>query len=127
MELHHFAFEVSDLAKAIRFYTGAFGMTVTFQETDPVHGESFAILSFGTGFLELLQRIGASDPFRRPEVGPPYCPHLAFKTEDMDASVRKMTDRGVKLAGGPFDNGKGIRWVYFADPDSNIIEFIQVG
>jgi catechol-2,3-dioxygenase len=91
----------------------------------PTHGESFAILSFETGALELLQKIGASDPFQKPEIKPPYCPHLAFKTENMDDLVKKLTDQEVKLAGGPFDNGKGIRWVYFADLDNNIIEFIQ--
>lgn len=125
MELHHFAFEVSDLTRSIRFYEDTFGMKVTFRDTDPAHGESFAILSFGTGALELLQRIGAPEPFRRPELAPPYCPHLAFTTEDMDATVKELTARGVRLAGGPFDSGKGIRWVYFADPDGNVIEFIR--
>ncbi|HEX3047799.1 MAG TPA: VOC family protein [Bacillota bacterium] len=126
MELHHFAFEVSDLEKAIGFYTETFGMKLMFQEVDSAHGESFAMLSFETGVLELLQRIGVSEPFQKPEIKPPYCPHLAFKTEEMDDLVKKLTAQGVKLAGGPFDNGKGIRWVYFADPDNNIIEFIQV-
>lgn len=125
MELDHFAYEVSDLEKSIEFYTQRFGMKLMFQETDPAHGESFAFLSFGTGALELLQRIGASERFQKPEIKPPYCPHLAFKTENMDDLVKKLTDQGVKLAGGPFDNGKGIGWVYFADPDNNIIEFIR--
>lgn len=126
MKLHHFAFEVSDLAKAIRFYTDAFGMKVTFQEVDPVHDEAFAILSFGTGALELVQRIGASAPLQRPRIGPPFCPHLAFETEDLDGSVKELMERGVRLAGGPFDNGRGIRWVYLADPDDNVLELIQV-
>lgn len=127
MKLHHFAFEVSDLARSIRFYEDTFGMKVTFRDTDPAHGESFAILSFGTGALELLQRLGAPRPFQRPEIGPPYCPHLAFETEDLAATVKDLTARGVPLAGGPFDGGKGIQWVYFADPDGNVIEFIRVG
>ena len=126
MELHHFAYEVSDLEKAIGFYTKTFGMKIMFQETDPAHGESFAILSFETGALELLQKIGALELFQKPEIKPPYCPHLAFKTENMEEMVQQMKDQGVKVAGGPFDSGKGIRWVYLADPDNNIIEFIEV-
>ena len=124
MELHHLAFEVSNLERSIAWYAETFGMKLQFQATDPAHGESFAILSFGTGALELLQRIGSPVPFRKPEIAPPYCPHLAFKTEDLDGQVRELVARGVVVAAGPFENGP-IRWVYVADLDNNVIEFIQ--
>lgn len=127
MKLHHLAFEVSDLAASLRFYADVFGMKVAFQETDPVHGEAFAILSFEGGALELVQRLGGARPFRPPELGPPYCPHLAFETGDLDGTLRALTERGARLAGGPFDGGKGIRWVYLADPDHNVLELIQLG
>ncbi len=64
-------------------------------------------------------------PFDRPDIGKPYCPHLALKTDDMDRLVEMAKDRGVPIVEGPLEIPGEVTWVYMSDPDHNVIEFIQ--
>ena len=124
----HVAFRVSDLDTAIRFYVGALGLKLMFRELDAVHHEAFAFLELEGGNLELLQSLDADNrplPFDRTPVQPPYCPHLALKTDNLDALITRLNERSIPIVKGPFEIPCGVRWLYIADPDHNIIEFVQ--
>ncbi len=119
----HMAFQVSNMDASIRFYTEALGLKLLFRHVNEEVREDYAFLELDGGNLELLQYLGA--PFVKPEIKPPYCPHLALATDDMDETLRLFKERGIPVVKGPLENPGEERWVYVSDPDNNIIEFIQ--
>ena len=127
-KLDHVALPVSDLGSAIAFYEKKLGLKLLFQEVDESHGEAFAFLEMEGAKLELIQKIGGEDgdaDFERPAIREPYCPHMAIETDDMDAVMKMLAEKGVPIVKGPLEIAGSVRWVYAHDPDNNIIEFMQ--
>ena len=120
----HTAFEVSDIDESIRFYTEKLRLNLLFSKIDLAGGEAFAFLELEGGSLELIQMLDRT-AFARRELHPPYCPHLALRTEDLEATLHLASDAGIPLVSGPHEIPGEVRWVYLADPDNNVIEFIQ--
>ena len=58
----------------------------------------------------------------RPE--PPYCPHLCFETDDMDAVIRILQENHIEILDGPNEIPDSEQWIYFMDPDMNVLEYI---
>lgn len=124
----HFAFQVSDMESAIRFYTDKLGLKLLSSEVDEPHHEAFAFLEVEGGNLELLQVLDENNapiPRVAPEPAPPYCPHLALATDDMDACLENLRRQEIPILEGPLEIPGEIRWVYATDPDNNVLEFIQ--
>jgi len=119
----HSAFQVSNMDASIRFYTKALGLKLLFRHVNEQQREDYAFLELDGGNLELLQYLGA--PFVKPEIKPPYCPHLALATDDMDETLRLFSEHGIPIIKGPLEIPGEERWVYVSDPDNNIIEYIQ--
>lgn len=120
----HVAFEVADLDAAIKFYGGVFGMELMFKEIDREHGEAFAFFALDGGNLELLQPLDGKTT-RRETPRPPWCPHLALRTENLDEVVATLQRHAVPILKGPLEIPNKVRWLYTTDPDGNIIEFVQ--
>jgi catechol 2,3-dioxygenase-like lactoylglutathione lyase family enzyme len=123
LHIDHVALPVSNLDAAIAFYTEKLGLPLKFREIDPVHQEEFAFLALQGGNLELLRSL--AHPFEKPEIRPPYCPHLALATEDMKATLKLIEQHGIPIVKGPLQIEGKVTWLYIADPDNNVIEFVQ--
>ena len=123
LRLDHVALPVSDMEAALKFYGEKLGLKFMFREVDPVEQEDFAYFELEGGNLELLKSLAY--PFDRPDIKPPYCPHLALATSDMDATLRLIQERGLHLIKGPLKIEGKVTWLYIADPDNNVIEFVQ--
>lgn len=124
----HVAFRVSDMEAALRFYEETVGLKRLSCQTDEEHHERFAFLELGGGNLELLQYLDESNrplPYVKPVVEAPYCPHLALRVDDLDALGRQLAARGAAIVKGPLEIPGQVRWLYIADPDNNILEFVQ--
>ncbi len=119
----HTAFRVSDLNTSIDFYTKALGLQLVFKQVNAEVGEAIAILELDGGNLELIQTLDR--PFRATQMEPPYCPHLALGTEDMQKTLEMVRAESIKIVSGPLEIPGEERWLYIADPDGNVIEFIQ--
>jgi catechol 2,3-dioxygenase-like lactoylglutathione lyase family enzyme len=125
--LDHYALEVTDLDRALRFYVDLLGMSLTRREADPAHGEAFACLELEGGRIELRQLL---DPPPRADalvVPPPrsYAPHVALRVDDLDAELARLQSSGVGIARGPLSVPGRVRWAWFTDPDGNLIEYVQ--
>jgi len=120
----HFAFQVSDMDRAIRFYTESFGLKLLFRESSAEHQEEFAFLELEGGSLELLKKLDGSS-FEPEAPVPPYCPHLAFTTDDMDATLAMIREKDLPIVKGPLEVARKVKWIYVRDPDQNVIEFIE--
>ena len=128
MKADHFAFRVADMDAAIAFYTEKLGLKLMFNKVDEEHHEAFAFLELEGGNLELLQMLEESNqpvPVDTPPPQPPYTPHLAIATEDLDALVKMLEAKGIALLKGPLEIPGQVRWLYLSDPDNNVIEFVQ--
>ncbi|HOE11379.1 MAG TPA: VOC family protein [bacterium] len=125
----HFAFEVSDLKKSVEFYTNQLGLKLLSTNIDEEHHEAFAFIELGGGNLELLQMLDEDNKplpiLEKKEFHPLYCPHLAMKTRDMDKLVRSLREKNLSIVKGPLEIPGTVRWLYLADPDNNILEFVQ--
>ena len=127
-QVDHFAFQVADMAEALRFYTETLGLKLLFRERDEAHHEEYAFLELAGGNLELLQLLDAHNqpvPYPRPEIRKPYCPHLALQTDDLEGLMALLQERQVPVVEGPLEIPGKVKWLYLSDPDHNIIEFIQ--
>jgi lactoylglutathione lyase len=123
LRLDHVAVPVSDMEAALQFYGEKLGLKFMFREVDPVEQEDFAYFEVEGGNLELLRSL--AHPFDKPDIKPPYCPHLALATSDMNATLRLIQKRGLRLIKGPLKIEGKVTWLYIADPDNNVIEFVQ--
>ncbi len=119
----HTAFRVSDLDAAIRFYTGSLGLRLLSRSVNNEEGEAYAFLELQGGSLELIQTLNAS--FVPPQIEPPYCPHLALETEDIAVTLERIRNKGIAVVKGPLEIPGQEKWLYVADPDHNVIEFIE--
>ncbi len=119
----HMAFQVSNMDRSIQFYTESLGLRLLFRATNEEEKEDSAFLELDGGNLELIQSLGGS-PFEKPRIQPPYCPHLALRTDDMAETVKMIRARHIPIVRGPL-SAKEATWIYISDPDNNIVEYIQ--
>ena len=124
LKLDHTAFQVADINTAIDFYQNVLGLKLMSKSIDEQHGEAFAFFELEGGNLELLQNLAEND-FQKPEIKQPFCPHVALGTEDLDQLAVDLQQRGIPIIKGPLEIEDMVKWLYIADPDNNIIEFVQ--
>lgn len=126
--IDHIAIHVSDLSRSITFYTQRLGFSLLFSEVDPVHHEAFAFLQAEGCQIELLQLLNDENkpnPFPPQDPSPPYCPHIAIRTSDLDQVVRELHDNGITIVKGPLEIQGKVKWLYLGDPDGNMLEYVQ--
>jgi catechol 2,3-dioxygenase-like lactoylglutathione lyase family enzyme len=120
--LDHFGIEVSELARAARFYTDVLGLTVVARFGDQV------LLQCGDQNLALFQilRPPLTDEQRRARISHPLGKgHHAFRvsTSDFATARQRLAEAGVESA-QPIDWGDH-DCVYFLDPDGNLLEIVS--
>jgi catechol 2,3-dioxygenase-like lactoylglutathione lyase family enzyme len=120
----HFAFQVSDMDQSIRFYVEKLGFTLHSKNINAEQQEAYTFLSLGDLRLELIQDLSHSH-FPKPEIKPPYCPHLAIETDDMQVTLAFLRKNRVEILRGPLEVPGKETWCYFCDPDNNVLEYIQ--
>jgi catechol 2,3-dioxygenase-like lactoylglutathione lyase family enzyme len=120
----HVAFPVADMDAAVRFYVEKLGFVLTSRQLDEAEHEEFAFLTLGDVRLELIQNL-AHPTFRKPEAGLSFCPHLAIATDDLEKALARLKEKGVPILRGPLIIADQVAWFYFADPDNNILEYVQ--
>lgn len=101
---------VTDLPRALAFYTGVLGMRTTFQNGDPV---GFAILERGAAELHLTAG-------RAHRASDRNVAHLMVS--DAAALYGHLVAAGVRIVKGLRDADYGLRTFVFADPDGNRID-----
>src|SRR3990172_6117298 len=116
--------QVSCLDQAIEFYVDRLGFTLASRAENAAEQEAYAFLVLGDLRLELIQDLKHAG-YAKPTIRPPFCPHLAIQTADMAQAVARLEEAGVTILRGPLEIEGEESWVYFCDPDNNILEYIQ--
>jgi catechol 2,3-dioxygenase-like lactoylglutathione lyase family enzyme len=126
--IDHAAFQVSDLDRSIQFYKEKLGLEHLFTTLDEAHNERYAYFELGGEKLELLQLLddtGKPLPYNPKPPMPPYCPHLAIGVDNLDREVESLKGRGIPILSGPHETPGKVKWLYIADPDSNVLEYVE--
>jgi len=117
--IDHVAINVSDLDKALEFYTKVLGLKITEREYSKPGIEYF--LDCGASLVGLIQgeREGEEHFFKDGGIG---ANHVSFRTStgDFDKIVEELKERKVPIH---FFKKREKSWsVYFSDPDGNKLE-----
>ncbi len=120
----HVAFQVSNMDAAIQFYVGKLSFALSSRAVNQEEMEEYVFLALGDLRLELIQDLNRT-AYQKPSIKPPYCPHLAIETDNMERAVARLGEKGVPIIHGPLAIEGEVTWVYFADPDNNVLEYIQ--
>lgn len=121
--VHGVRYQVSDVARAVAFYTEHLGFRVEIQALP-----AFASVSLGD-FVLLLSGPGASGS--RPLPGgesqrPGGWNRVVLRVADLPSQIAALTRAGVKLR-NQMVSGPGGRQVQIEDPDGNPIELFEPG
>ena len=123
-KLDHIALEVSIIDRAVAFYTDKMGFTLYSRAINEDEQEEFCFLRAEGINLELISDLD-KDYGNRRKVERPYCPHICFVTNDMDKTLKELKAKGIEIIRGPLEIKGEETWIYFSDPDGNVLEYIQ--
>lgn len=123
MKADHCGFQVKNMDKAILFYTEKLGFTLDFRGVNGEEKEEYAFISLGNARIELIRDM--INEYELPAIKKPYCPHYCIEIEDMVAAVKELQAKNIRIIKGPLKIEHEETWVYFADEDNNVLEYIQ--
>ncbi|MCB9779535.1 MAG: methylmalonyl-CoA epimerase [Alphaproteobacteria bacterium] len=117
--LDHIAIAVPDLHAAIARFCEDLGMPLAGREDVPTQQTTTAFVPVGDTRIELIHPIDGQGPvqgFLDKRGGGLH--HLCFRTDDIDADMQRLTDKGYRfLTAAPVPGAHGTR-VVFIHPKS---------
>ena len=138
--IHHASFTVSDMSKSVAFYRDLLGMKVLWDSVQagaPFKGPvadrltncpgtelHIVFLQIQNDLIELIQYTPPGKVLKDNKASDTGSAHICFKTDDIQALYRKLSDYGVKRHCEPQSLG-GVEVIYFRDPDGIIVEAMQ--
>ncbi|MBI5399305.1 VOC family protein [Candidatus Saganbacteria bacterium] len=144
-KFRHAAIVVNDLETMLEFYVETLGFVLKRKfeiESDdfrkgvgmPDAKAKVAHLSLPDSDIEIeifeyKDKLQASEKINRPNY--PGYRHIAFIVKDLDESYRELKEKGLRFYSEPITIKEpemiaGFRFVYFNDPEGNIIELNQL-
>ena len=136
---HHVGVTVSDLDRAVDFYTDTFGLDVlaefsvdgeAFSDAVDVPGASasFAHLNGGDVVVELVeyepQADSGSDSGAAPELNRSGATHLGLSVDDVETFYTDL-DEDVETLSPPRTTASGTTICFVRDPEGNLIEVLD--
>jgi len=132
---HHVGVTVSDLDRAVEFYTDTFGLDVVaefsvegeaFSEAVDVDGASasFAHLDAGGAVVELVEYEPQANSGADPELNRPGAIHLGLSVDDVEEFYTGL-DEGVETLSSPQTTATGTTICFVSDPEGNLIEVLD--
>ncbi|RXG16064.1 glyoxylase I family protein [Leeuwenhoekiella aestuarii] len=123
--IHHIAIICSNYKESKQFYTKVLGLTIiteTFREARNSYKLDLALN--GEYIIELFSFPEPPKRTSKPEA----CGlrHLAFATNDIEAAITELNQKGVKTEPIRIDELTGKRFTFFTDPDDLPLELYEV-
>ena len=135
LTVHHAGITVSELDRAVEFYTDTFGFAVAaefsvggdaFADAVDVAGAagSFVHLDGGDTIVELVEYDPSGEPTAEPSLDRPGATHLGLAVDDVDA-VYAGLDETVETLSEPRTTESGTTIFFLRDPDGNLVEVLD--
>ena len=110
---------VSDLERALSFYTGTLGLELQHR------AEKYAQMRAGTTRLSLYARDAMAETLGIGIEAPSPAFELGFKVSDCDAAFGELVAAGAAPVVPPTTRPWGQRTAYVRDPEGNLIELAE--
>ncbi|HEX4108581.1 MAG TPA: methylmalonyl-CoA epimerase [Solirubrobacteraceae bacterium] len=96
--IDHVGVAVEDLDAALAVFAGPFGMPTAHREVVESQGVEAVLLDVGENHVELLRPLGPDTPVGRflARRGPGLH-HVAYQVTDIDATLRALSEAGLRL------------------------------
>jgi glyoxylase I family protein len=136
--LHHVAISVSDMDKALEFYTEGLGFELVQQaelENDSKANQVIGLdninakmrmLKAPNAFIELWQYSNPEPKDLRSRPCDYGYPHIALQVDDIDAEYERLKGHGMEFVGEQVHYGDTGAAIYGRDPSGNIIELYEI-
>lgn len=121
--MDHCGFQVKNMDAAIKFYTEKLSFKLDYRAINEEEQEEYAFLSLGKARLELIQDL--VNEYKLPTIKKPYCPHFCIEIDDMAKAIVDLKSMNIRVVKGPLKIENEETWIYFADEDNNVLEYIQ--
>ena len=96
--IDHVGVAVDDLDRALELYRDRYGLAEQHRETVEQFGVEAALLGVGDGHVELLEPTSADSAVGRfLERNGPGMHHVAYQTTDIDATLERVREVGIRL------------------------------
>lgn len=121
--VHGVRYQVSDVARAVAFYTGQLGFSLRHQQLP-----AFANVALGDTQI-LLSGPGASGSRPMPDgrrQEPGGWNRVVLRVEDLSGCITALQQAGVRFRNA-LESGPGGRQIQIEDPDGNPIELFEPG
>lgn len=125
MRLLHTMLRVTDLQRAIDFYTRVLGMTLLRTTERPEQKYSLAFVGYGSNPDHAEIELTYNHGVHQYEIGTAFG-HLALGVSDVYATCERIREQGGKITREPGPVAGGTRAIAFVvDPDGYKIELVQ--
>ena len=125
MRLLHTMLRVTDLQRAIDFYTRVLGMTLLRTTERPEQKYSLAFVGYGSNPDHAEIELTYNHGVHQYEIGTAFG-HLALGVGDVYATCDRIREKGGKITREPGPVAGGTRVIAFVvDPDGYKIELVQ--
>ncbi len=121
-KLLHTRLRVNDIARSVRFYEQALGLTASRTHTSP-RGAQLVFLKTPNSDEEI--ELCQMPPGATPVQVQPDLMHLAFEVEDLTAFAAELKKKGFELSDGPTTTGSGSLIAFIDAPEGYEVELIQ--
>ena len=96
--IDHIGVATEDLDASLALYEGSFEMPLAHRETVEEQGVEAVLLDVGDCHVELLKPLGPDTPVGKfLERKGPGLHHVAYRVEDIDATLASLRDAGIEL------------------------------
>jgi methylmalonyl-CoA/ethylmalonyl-CoA epimerase len=117
--IDHIGVATDDLDESLALYQGSFEMPLAHRETVSDQGVEAVLLDVGDCHVELLRPLGPETPVGRfLERKGPGLHHVAYRVEDIDATLASLREAGIELIDAEARTGIRRSRVAFLHPRS---------
>lgn len=130
LDIHHVGIAVDDLEGSVERYRRTLGVEPSHRERVEDQGVEEVLFPAGTSFIQLLGSLGADTPVGRfLATRGPGMHHVAYRVDDVAASLDRLRGQGVRLVDEVPRRGSRDTLIAFVHPKEMggvLIELVQV-
>jgi len=117
LKLDHIGIAVKDIERALKFYADILGLTLAGEEVISEQKVRTAFLPIGDTEVELLESTEPDGPVANfIEKKGEGIQHIAFKVNNIEAALKELEDKGIRLIDGKPRIGAGNKKIAFLHP-----------